>query len=133
MPMPPYNGPQYQYMGPNTYGPYPTVPMQPTFQAPQTPTQPQPPIQTTTLPGRVIKPNETVTPQEVPMDGTASVFPVSDWSAVYVKTWTGDGQIRTIRYVPEAAAEEQKPDTTLSDQNKELDRKVSQLMDSLTD
>lgn len=132
MPMPPYNGPQYQYMGPNAYGPYPTVPMQPTFQAPQPQTQPQPPIQTTTLPGRVIKPNETVTPQEVPMDGTASVFPVSDWSAVYVKTWTGDGQIRTIRYVPEAATEEQKPDTTLSDQIKELDRKVSQLMDSLT-
>lgn len=76
MPMPPYNGPQYQYVGPNAYGPYPTVPMQPTFPAPQTQTQPQPPIQTTTLPGRVIKPNETVTPQEVPMDGTASVFPV---------------------------------------------------------
>lgn len=87
MPIAPYNGPQYQYMGPNAYGPYPTVPMQPTFQAPQPQTQPQPPIQTTTLPGRVIKPNETVTPQEVPMDGTASVFPVSDWSAVYVKTW----------------------------------------------
>lgn len=51
---------------------------------------------------------------------------------MYVKTWTGDGQIRTIRYVPEAASEEQKPDTTLSDQIKELDRKVSQLMDSLT-
>lgn len=54
MPIQPYNGPQYQYMGPNAYGPYPTVPMQPTFQAPQTQTQPQPPIQTTTLPGRVI-------------------------------------------------------------------------------
>ena len=70
MPIAPYNGPQYQYMGPNAYGPYPTVPMQPTFQAPQTQPQPQAPIQTTTLPGRVIKPNETVTPQEVPMDGT---------------------------------------------------------------
>lgn len=70
MPMPQYNGPQYQYMGPNAYGPYPTVPMQPTFQAPQTPTQPQQPSQFTSLPGRVIKPNETVTPQEVPMDGT---------------------------------------------------------------
>lgn len=132
MPISPYNGPQYQYMGPNAYGPYPTVPMQSPFQATQAPTQPQQPSQFTSLPGRVIKPNETVTPQEVPMDGTASVFPVSDWSAVYVKTWTGDGQIRTIRYVPEAAPEEQKPDTMLSDQIKELDRKVSQLMDSLT-
>lgn len=28
MPIAPYNGPQYQYMGPNAYGPYPTVPMQ---------------------------------------------------------------------------------------------------------
>lgn len=73
MPIPPYNGPQYQYMGPNAYGPYPTVPMQPTFQATPTQTQPQQPSQFTSLPGRVIKPNETVTPQEVPMDGTASV------------------------------------------------------------
>ena len=130
MPMPPYNGPQYQYMGPNGYGPYPTIPTQSSF--PMTVHQTQPPIQTTTLPGRVIKPNETVTPQEVPMDGTPSIFPVSDWSAVYVKTWTGDGQIRTVRYIPETTPEEGKPDTTISDQIKELDRKVSLLMDSLT-
>ena len=75
MPIQPYNGPQYQYMGPNAYGPYPTVPMQSPFQAPQPQTQPQQPSQFTSLPGRVIKPNETVTPQEVPMDGTASVIP----------------------------------------------------------
>lgn len=51
--------------------------------------------------GRMIaNPNE-ITPQEIPMDGSISMFPMQDGSAVYGKFWDSNGQIKTIRFVPE--------------------------------
>ena len=35
------------------------------------------------------------------MDGSVSLFPQSDYSAIYAKTWTKDGTIATVKFVPE--------------------------------
>ena len=54
-----------------------------------------------TIPGRMIySPNE-IMPQEVPMDGSVSLFPMHDWSCVYGKWWTSNWQIQTVKFVLE--------------------------------
>lgn len=53
------------------------------------------------LPGRIINnPNE-IRPNEVPMDGTPSVFLLNDASGVLVKWWTADGQLHTQVFTPQ--------------------------------
>ena len=64
------------------------------------------------LPGRQVANADEITPQEVPMDGSVSLFPQNDYSAIYAKTWTKDGTIATLKYVPEqpqAAAPQKSP------------------------
>lgn len=56
------------------------------------------------LPGRVVNNLDEITPQEVPMDGSVSLFPQNDYSAIYAKTWTKDGTIATVKFVPEQPA-----------------------------
>lgn len=53
------------------------------------------------LPGRLVANADEITPQEVPMDGSVSLFPQQDYSCIYAKTWTKEGTIATIRFVPE--------------------------------
>ena len=53
------------------------------------------------LPGRVINNSDDITPQEVPMDGSVSFFPQQDYSCIYAKTWTKEGTIATLKFVPE--------------------------------
>lgn len=62
------------------------------------------------LPGRLVGNADEITPQEVPMDGSVSLFPQNDYSCIYAKTWTKEGTIATVRYVPEQPqnAEQQK-------------------------
>lgn len=48
-----------------------------------------------------------IRPNEVPMDGTAAFFPMNDYSAIYIKAWGADGNIQTLRYIPEQV--EQQP------------------------
>lgn len=52
--------------------------------------------------GRVVNSLDEITVQEVPTDGTVAWFPSADGSCVYGKRWTPDGNITTMRYVPEA-------------------------------
>lgn len=40
-------------------------------------------------------------PNEVPMDGSVSLFPTADYSCVYAKAWNANGMIDTVKYVPE--------------------------------
>ena len=54
-----------------------------------------------TIPGRLVANADEITPQEVPMDGSVSLFPQNDYSAIYAKTWTKDGTIATVKFVPE--------------------------------
>lgn len=64
------------------------------------------------LPGRVVNNSDEITPQEVPMDGSVSLFPQKDYSCIYAKTWTKEGAIATLKFVPEqpqAATEQKSP------------------------
>ena len=48
----------------------------------------------------IYSPDE-IMPQEVPMDGSVSLFPMHDWSCVYGKWWTSNGQIQTVKFILE--------------------------------
>lgn len=64
------------------------------------------------LSGRVINNPDDITPQEVPMDGSVSLFPQQDYSCIYAKTWTKEGTIATMKFVPEqpqVATEQKSP------------------------
>ena len=54
-----------------------------------------------TIPGRLVANADELTPQEVPMDGSVSLFPQNDYSCIYAKTWTKEGTIATMKFVPE--------------------------------
>lgn len=53
------------------------------------------------IPGRQVASADEIMPQEVPMDGSVSLFLQNDYSCIYAKQWTKDGTIQTVRYVPE--------------------------------
>lgn len=61
----------------------------------------QQPSRFQSIPGRTVNNLDEITPQEVPMDGSVSLFPQADYSAIYAKTWTKDGTIATVKFVPE--------------------------------
>ena len=53
--------------------------------------------------GLVCKPvsdDSNVSPNDVPMDGNAAVFPKNDFTEIYVKSWTPNGTIQTVVYKP---------------------------------
>lgn len=54
-----------------------------------------------TIPGRMIYSPDEIMPQEVPMDGSVSLFPIHDLSCVYGKWRTSNGQIHTVKFVLE--------------------------------
>lgn len=91
----------YPYYAGNDYRVSPTyVPSAP---MPQNPT---PQYQNNTahqVIGRTVSDPNQVMPGEVARDGSMSVFPMADGSAVYGKMLQPDGTIRTVRYVPEQA------------------------------
>lgn len=98
----------------NPYPTYPTympqqaaVPSQTAVQLPyvtppQTRQQPMPTQQIVNLAGRVVQNEAEITPQEVAMDGSISLFPLADYSTIIAKQWNSDGTIKTLRFVPEA-------------------------------
>lgn len=51
------------------------------------------------LTGRMVKSDEEILPNEVPMNGTIAFFPTNDCMTIYAKQWTRDGTIATARYV----------------------------------
>ena len=65
------------------------------------PYQNQQPNRFQSIPGRLVNNLDEITPQEVPMDGSVSLFPQQDYSAIYAKTWTKDGTIATVKFIPE--------------------------------
>lgn len=50
--------------------------------------------------GRIVASAEDITPNEVPMNGNISIFPLADGSCILTKTWSNDGIIKTGLYVP---------------------------------
>lgn len=56
--------------------------------------------QSNTLTGRIIQSENDITPNEVAMDGSISLFPLGDYSAIIAKQWNANGTISTVKYVP---------------------------------
>lgn len=61
----------------------------------------QRPVMPTAIPGRLVANADEIMPQEVPMDGSVSLFPQNDYSCIYAKTWTKEGTIATVKFIPE--------------------------------
>lgn len=59
-----------------------------------------------TIPGKVVGQLNDIAPSDVPMDGSISIFPMQDESCILAKSWSTDGTIRTIKYVPEKTQKE---------------------------
>lgn len=55
------------------------------------------------IPARIISDVQEITPNEVPMDGSVSLFPTSDFTCIYAKAWNANGTIDTVKYIPEAS------------------------------
>lgn len=53
------------------------------------------------IPGRVVQQEDMIRPNDVPMDGSVALFPLQDMSCIFGKAWNTNGQIITVRYVPE--------------------------------
>lgn len=53
--------------------------------------------------GRTVNSVEEIKPNEVPMDGSISLFPMHDYSAIYAKQWSTDGLINTVKYIPDTS------------------------------
>lgn len=53
-----------------------------------------------TIPGRKVNGIEDIMPNEIPMDGTVSLFPKADFSCIFAKQWNSDGTISTVTFVP---------------------------------
>lgn len=75
-----------------------TPPVQPRFD-PRSYNQPM--IQQNHPAGRVIDNPAEIQPIEVPMTGELVFFPMRDGSAVICKCWRSDGNLVTMRYIPE--------------------------------
>lgn len=54
------------------------------------------------IPGRIVNNSDEIRPNEVPNDGSIAVFPLNDGSAVYLKYFTGEGRINTVKFTVEA-------------------------------
>lgn len=80
------------------------------------------------LSGRVVQKETDITPQEVAMDGSISLFPLADYSAIIAKQWNSDGTIKTLRFVPEvvpAANEENQSTDFVAHFDKRMDELLS--------
>ena len=78
------------------------------------------------IPGRLVNNLDEITPQEVPMDGSVSLFPQQDYSAIYAKTWTKDGTIATMKFIPEKQETAPTPNL-LEEKINKIDKRISSL------
>ena len=93
-------GPTWNFQqNPGTFGQNYTLPnqYQPAWNRPNYPT----------LAGKIIGSMQDIKPNEIPTDGSPSIFPASDFSCIFVKAWGQDGNIQTVKYVPENQSNQQ--------------------------
>lgn len=84
---------------------FPTwTPQSPVMNAPSTPVQQQTQVQaqqSNGFVGRCVNDPMEILPNEVPMDGRIAIFPANDLSAVFIKGWNANGNMMTVRYIPD--------------------------------
>lgn len=106
----------------------PSYSQTPQFQQPQMPQQSQPfvPIQ---IYGHTIKDENTeIAPNDVPMDGTVSLFPTEDYSCIFAKHWNKDGKITTTKFVPVPMDEDYTPTPGFEDEMRSRMDELKQLI-----
>lgn len=77
--------------------------------------------------GRVVNSLDDITVHEVPTDGAMALFPSADGKCIYSKRWTPDGNISTMRFVPEASEAQPKQPSQLDI----IDNRISELFDAV--
>lgn len=85
------------------------------------------------IPGRPVNNLDEITPQEVPMDGSVSLFPQNDYSAIYAKTWTKDGTIATVKYIPEQPQAATPQKSPIEERLDKIDQRFDRLEKILSD
>lgn len=63
----------------------------------------QKPPQIPVIPGRMVMNEEEIKANEIPMDGTTSLFVKNDFTRIWAKTWNSNGSINTFTFVLEQA------------------------------
>lgn len=84
------------------------------------------PAQKIQIPARFMESLDEIKPNEVPSDGTMSIFMQTDCKAIYAKQLNGKGTIDTIKYVPETQPVEE------TEQSVTIDERLNK-MESLMD
>lgn len=56
------------------------------------------------LNGKMVTRLEDITVQDVPTSGDCGIFPLADYSTIYVKKWNPNGTIATVAYKPQTAS-----------------------------
>lgn len=118
---------------PNWNMPYPNYYQPAQFQYQQNPQMNQPQTVRIPIAGRMVGNVSEIVPNEVPMDGSVSFFPQSDYSCIYAKKWNTDGTIQTVKFVP--AVDTDKAQQTSMDDirqfNTDLANDISNISDRL--
>ena len=61
------------------------------------------------------------------MDGSVSLFPQQDYSCIYAKTWTKEGTIATMKFVPEQTQSQEQQKTPLEMRLDSIDQRLEAL------
>ena len=118
---------------PNWNIPYPNYYQPNPIQYQQNPQMNQPQPVRIPIAGRMVGNVSEIVPNEVPMDGSVSFFPQSDYSCIYAKKWNTDGTIQTVKFVP-AVDSEKSQQTSMEDIrqfNTDLANDISNISDRL--
>lgn len=83
-------------------------------------------VQKVQIPARFMESLDEIKPNEVPSDGTMSIFMQTDCKAIYAKQLNGKGTIDTIKYIPEIQSSEE------TEQGITIDERLNK-MESLMD
>lgn len=65
----------------------------------QTPNTPQ------SIFGHIVNNESEIKPNEVPMDGSIALFPLSDFTSIIAKQWSQDGTIKTLKFILDVVKE----------------------------
>lgn len=82
------------------------------------------------LPGRVIRTLSEITPNEIPMDGSVSLFPAQDYSCIIAKAWNSEGTIDTIKFVRETPPNNSVPQEVATSEVIERLNRIEQMLTS---
>ncbi len=87
----------------------------------------QQPTSASKLNGRVVNSLEEISPGEVAMDGSVSLFPFLDGSCIYAKSWNSNGSISTVKFLPENSDNSSEE----SSRSEDFQKSVSERLDKI--